>query len=110
MGFFSHNFPHAIYVAVPSGATDANGTRTLGASVKRSARVQGRRELVRDSNTTETMSTHVIYTDTEIPAGASIWIPHLGDTRDNLTDARHILSSGDSERLRGGDPLYKAWL
>jgi len=58
----------------------------------------------------ERISTHTVYTETEIKVGDRLWVPYLGDDIANLSHARRVISVKRSPALRGDATLWAIFL
>lgn len=89
-------------------AVDANQDRTFSAAVSIKCRVEGRLILVRGFDGDQVMSSHVIYSESPIPANALVFLP--GDSGSDVATGRRVQQTLSSPGVNGKQYLYKTWV
>lgn len=97
----------SVTYALRSGVGNA-GDPTYGSQSTISARVEARQKILPQPDGTERQSTHVIYTATQIPLGARVWLP--GASTGNNNHARTVLTANEDPSLGANQTLYQAFV
>jgi hypothetical protein len=100
-------FVDTVTVAAVTGK-DSYGKPSFGAKTAVKARVQAVRKLVRSSTGNESVSSHVIFTETAINLTDRVWLPGVDSSNDSL--AKVPLTINADHDKAGRVTLYEVTL
>lgn len=113
MAYYTDDMPHTATYWAPAGGVDRYGRATLAAPVTIICRWQGKRELIRDAQGRQAVSSSVVYVGAGVEAGG--WMSQddytaVPDPRGVVSIAHEIMAVGSSADLDDEEELIKAWL
>jgi len=107
---YTRNMNQALTYWPPDGV-DAFGGRTFGAPQEITGRWQTKRDLFRDPDGRELVSSTVVYTDQEVEVRGYLYLGTSAASDPTTVDgAREIRNVGLSPSLDATQTLHKAWL
>lgn len=99
---------HQTVTFATKATVDGYGDPTFSAQTAISARVESKRDILRGTDGTEIESNHVVFSATQIPLDARVWLP--GDNTADDSAARRVVDSRAIPSLRNTQVLYEARL
>lgn len=84
------------------------GDPSFSAASTMSARVEAKRKLLVGPDGSQTESTHIIYTESELKVGTKVWLP--GDTTSTDAHAKRIIEARQHPNKWNSQVLYEAYV
>lgn len=107
MSRWSSLMTDTVYYATES-SLDSRGSVTYGATTSTTARVEASTETVTGADGLQRQATHRIFSESEIPLRARVWVP--GDDSTDATKARYPIRTGKASFPDGSDTAYETYL